>query len=184
MYDLGNTVVATQLNPAQNLGEIWVSYNVEFFKPILNTAPNSDLIPTALVSRGICTSGSPFGTVNVSTVGTLDLVVTGSGLQWTAQPQQTYSLEIAWYGPSSGGFTYPTINSLSGLVGNKIWFGRTSDNTTDTLAASPTSATFTYSAICNNLNPGLVGISFAGATIPASTWKTDIMVTAITQSIV
>lgn len=182
MYDLGNTVVATQLNPSQNLGEIWVSYNVEFFKPILNSAPNSDLIPSALVARSSTTSASPLGVVNVSTVGTLDLVVSATGLQWTAQPQQNYTLTIVWYGPG-GTFLYPTINSLSGLAGNKIWFGRTSDNTTDTLAPAPTSATFNFSSICTNLNPGLVGISFTTATIPGG-WKGDILVTAITQSIV
>lgn len=37
-YDLGNFQIATQGNPVQLLGELWVSYCIEFFKPELPVA--------------------------------------------------------------------------------------------------------------------------------------------------
>jgi hypothetical protein len=60
LYDLGNFQFATQVNPIQNLGELWVSYCVEFFKPILPTDVGGNVL-SAFTTRTTITNPTPFG---------------------------------------------------------------------------------------------------------------------------
>ncbi len=56
LYDLGNFQFATQSNPVAVLGELWVSYVVEFFKPIFNVATTDS--NSYLATNGSVTSSN------------------------------------------------------------------------------------------------------------------------------
>lgn len=94
-YDLGNFQFATQSNPTQVLGELWVSYCVEFLKPTL-PSDIGGVVESAHAYR-ISTSGAnPFGTIGVYIRGTMNLIMTGTTMSFDAQPQQTYLILINW----------------------------------------------------------------------------------------
>jgi hypothetical protein len=161
LYDLGNFQFATQANPVQDLGELWVSYCVEFFKPVLPSDVGGNVL-SAETNRSGVVIASPFGTTSNGFFGTLDMVATTDTLTWTGQPGNHYVIIVTWAGAGAlntmATFT-PTItglaitnsvNQLSPEIGTAS-FGRTS--------------TATYR--CSLLNPGLVSYKLAvTGTIP------------------
>ena len=154
LYDLGNFQFATQSNPIQDLGELWVSYCVEFFKPVLPSDVGGNVLSFE-TNRSSVTVPNPFGTVVSGAVGTLDVVVTNDTLSWTGQPGNHYVIAICWNsGPNFAVATYvPTVVGLS--ITNSI--NQISPNLT-TVGNSMTS-TVTYR--CSLLNPGTVSYKLA-----------------------
>ncbi len=84
VYDQGLFQFATQANPTQDLGELWVSYCVEFFKPVLSL--ENLLVPAQsfkAVRTGIATA-TPLGTGNsLISNGNLNVTITSSTLTIT-----------------------------------------------------------------------------------------------------
>lgn len=80
MYDHGNFQFATQSNPNQNLGELWVTYCIEFFKPTIDLANATTGAQAAHVVRAGVTSATPLGTSSSLQNGTLNLVFTSATL--------------------------------------------------------------------------------------------------------
>jgi len=64
-YDVGLTQIITQNNPSQVLGELWVSYVVEFLKPQLPSAIGSYSAASYSVYRSGIAAASPLGTASV-----------------------------------------------------------------------------------------------------------------------
>jgi hypothetical protein len=88
LYDLGQFQFATQNNPVQNLGELWVSYCVEFFKPIL---PAIGLDVGYSLYTNSASGAAPFGTGFVAGFGDLqDFAWTSTTIRWTALPGVKY----------------------------------------------------------------------------------------------
>jgi hypothetical protein len=89
LYDLGLFQLATQNNPAQNLGELWVSYCVEFFKPVIPITPGFDL--GYKLDRSGVTPAAPFGNTTVVGKGDLtDFLVDSTSIRWTGLPGTRY----------------------------------------------------------------------------------------------
>lgn len=110
LYDMGNFQFVSQNNPAQDLGELWVSYCVEFFKPTI-----SEEIDTVTASHHTfftgATTASPMGTVSFINVGNLLVTArTGTSMSFTAIAGQTYYVSYNWTGTGAGvAYTAPTL---------------------------------------------------------------------------
>jgi hypothetical protein len=77
-YDLGTFQLATQNNPVQNLGELWVTYCIEFYKPTLDI---SNLVTDSLGAHIVRTSVSatnPVGLIGAFQSGSLTATCTGT----------------------------------------------------------------------------------------------------------
>ena len=162
LYDLGSFQFATQVNPIQNLGELWVSYCVEFFKPILPGDVGGNVL-SAVNNRGSVTLAAPFGTVSNGFFGDLDLVVTGTTATWTAQPGNLYELIVVW---STGVATMATFGppTLSGVsIVNPI------NQLSPEIGVASAAKTWSLVVRCTNLVPGSVTVTIGTVTggIPA-----------------
>jgi len=181
LYDLGTFQIATQGNPNQVLGELWVSYCVEFFKPLM-PATTGGSVAMGLVHRTNPTSGGPLGTIGVSFSGTMDLTYSSTQLSWTGYPGDNYVVDIAWSGTSSIPWSPPNVTPTN-LVGKNFWAGGTY------YAVSPaTGATTNYASqqlcyTCNASTPGTVTLAFTGGAYPTNSTDVTIMVSAIDSSL-
>lgn len=102
LYDYGKTQIITQNNPAQVLGELWVSYCVEFFKPCLSVSNDVIVADGFLAFRTAGTTGSPLGSIGVRTSGSLSTVVTSSTITVTnAVIGVRYEILVSWQGATS-----------------------------------------------------------------------------------
>jgi len=101
-YDYGLTQFITQNNPSGNLGELWVSYTVEFFKPILSFENNYVSAASMHLSRSACTGPSPFGTINVGGYGTISFIPATDRFTMTNLIVGTYyELLVIWTAATS-----------------------------------------------------------------------------------
>lgn len=125
IYDLGNFQLATQGNPNQLIGELWVTYCVEFMKPVLPVSnPTGDYVH---ILRANTSGTSIFGTIQVQIYSNpLNIVLTGNTLTIPAGwPSDAYKLEIFHNGTAAviGGVYTPTVangNLVPGWSGNSF----------------------------------------------------------------
>lgn len=177
LYDLGKFQFASQTNPVQNLGELWVSYCVEFFKPILPVDVGGNVL-SSLNSRGSISAGSPFGTIQFGLSGDLVVFVSPTTISFPAQPGNLYLLNISWVGSVAGAFALPIV-TLTGLTRLSLY-----ENKTTGVERAPNPAVVTTDAVYVNTlradidNPQLVSLSFgATGTYPTGTTYCTVQVT-------
>jgi len=117
LYDMGLTQLASQGNPTQLIGELWVSYCVEFFKPALPEDIGIDALSQS-VTRTVFTNGNPLGTQADISVGDLPgVTVTGTGIFFdTSVPDGTYQLSVIWSADVALAVTVPTFTLTAGLT--------------------------------------------------------------------
>lgn len=120
-YDLGLFQFATQANPTQNLGELWCTYTIEFFKPIITYPMGS------LHYVGTSTSKTnPLGTLYQMS-GQLSWKATGSTI--TARevsPGRNYLVSLLY---NNGGVNYynlPTLTLTGATFINEMQVGGSS----------------------------------------------------------
>jgi len=114
MYDHGNFQFATSSNPVQNLGELWVTYCVEFYKPTIDLANGTTGAMAAHVVRSNVTPTTPVGTATLFSAGSLSLTLTPTIITITnATVGVVYNINTIF------SCTVPTTNSLAvpGVVG-------------------------------------------------------------------
>ena len=113
--DLGNFQVATQANPNQNLGELWVTYCVEFFKPI-TPEDVGGLVQASTITRNTgISSATPLGLIQASNYGTLGVTTSGTNITWNTQVGNAYIVTVFWDGPAVSYTATPSI-SFSNLA--------------------------------------------------------------------
>lgn len=83
LYDYGKFQFATQGNPIAVIGELWISYSIEFFKPILTPDLASDAVAAHLRGATVSTSN----TLGVAAIKTGNLAMTYSTTSATFQTQ-------------------------------------------------------------------------------------------------
>lgn len=172
LYDLGNFQFATQANPVQDLGELWVSYCVEFFKPVLPSDVGGNIL-SAETNRTTATLANPLGSVVSGAFGTLDMTVTTDTISWTGQPGNKYFVAIVW---NTGAATMAITKTLTGLT---LLNSLNQDSPEGGVLSSSHTTSATYR--CNLLNPGVSSIKIAVAgTIPP---LVSILVTEVSSSI-
>jgi hypothetical protein len=182
--DLGNFQFATQGNPTQLLGELWCSYNIEFFKPLLPNDVGGNVQSQSITRSGIA-GAAPFGTIGVVSTGDLaDFVITTTSLSWTAQPDNLYSVSISYSGTVAAAISNPTVAVSNGVLTPAFY------NDTGTFTQSPNNgiiaqaATWVYMVKCTATSPSTVTLTLGGGgTYPAGTVSLDILITQVSDNI-
>jgi len=180
LYDYGNTQVITQTNPTINLGELWVTYCVEFFKPTLSLE-NSVLESAQFHSYRVGTSAaSPLGTAQVTYSGSLVAAVAGNSISVSnATPGAKYLLTLTISG-SVAATTAIVIPTLVGCVASAILNNGAaySVNTTGTLC------TFSTEQVCVLCTASTMTFNFAaGSVLPTGSTSCEIYLTVVDPSI-
>lgn len=159
LYDLGAFQFASQSNPVQNLGELWVTYSVELFKPVLPADVGGNVLSSFML-RDLGTGASPLGTIQRSITGDLSISATPTVLTWFAQPGNAYIVSIIWVGAASGvtvpGATLTGLRFSSNLQGNS-----SNPIGIPNAAVVSTNAAFEAVVVCNALVPTNVTMTFA-----------------------
>lgn len=181
-YDHGNFQFATQGNPAQLLGELYVSYCVEFFKPVLPSSQDFFEARSLRYFRSGVTALLPFGSATTATSGQLTSTITSTGLTMTnLTPGAVYCAEIAWHGTVASAFAAPTFSIAGGsgtFVNTPGFEGDTATNTTTT----PAGLSATNASYIVHFRPVgtimLLGVGTTG-TYPGGTVTVDIYVSIL-----
>lgn len=176
-YDLGLFQFATQANPTQALGELWVSYCVEFLKPTL-PSDIGGVVQSGHVYRNTTSAANPFGTIGVFVRGTLSMTVTGTAFTFTAAPAQLYQLSINW---TSGGAAAVAAGTLT--YTNAVVINAYNDNTVSVVTqpqAGTVSVNMTYIVVvrCTALVPTVITVAASAFTVPTNAGL-DIVVTEL-----
>jgi len=185
LYDLGNFQFATQANPVQDLGELWVSYCIEFFKPIMPVL-EADAGPAFHAARTITSSLAPFGSVGLYTNGSLNVLVTGTSVTIIgAQPGVNYFIDVIWNIGSvvTVAYGFLTLSNASITPGGQLFF----DNSSLSSVTIPTTTTVTTNGnfqvvITSTLSvQGNIGFSLGTGTYP--TGPVDIYVITLDPTV-
>lgn len=183
MYDLGNVQVATQGNPAQLLGELWISYCVEFFKPRMPTSVGGE-VDSVELRRTNFSAPSPFGLIGLGKTGGLPASISPTVLTWTAQPGNKYMVQLTWVGSVAALVTAATLTTtglkaLSAFPngGGGLW---SPPNGTSSITFS---GQFSYE--CTLVAPGEVTVTMAaGAVLPTGSLDFTALVTTLDAALV
>jgi len=112
-YDMANFQIATQGFQAAsvNIGELWVTYLIEFLKPQVPFCIGGT-VSTERLTRSHTTNAAPLGLIGVSATGNLNVVANSTTIFVSGvQPQQIYRVEIAWACTSALAWTHPTLSA-------------------------------------------------------------------------
>jgi hypothetical protein len=186
LYDLGNFQFATQQNPAQDLGELWVTYCVEFSKPILPSDVGGD-VQSLFAERSVVSSAVPFGNIQTGIVG--DMIggsLTGTTLSWYGQPGNIYVMTTSWIGTTAAVATFPNGSSF-GVLPYNVGTARAQNyvNAPQIGLTGTLSMTQIMYWKCNLPNPGICTVTYNGSGVfPSGTTTCQVMLTQISTSIV
>lgn len=170
--DLGLMQVGTQSNPSGvSLGELWVSYCVEFFKPILPSDVGG-AVSSGQVDRSTVTAATnPFGAATKSSKSTIGLAVSGTTISFLAQPGNFYGVTICWSGTIA---TAASVHPVISATANCSFVGYYDGGATSFVAPSSAITTgMTFDAVlnCTSTGPstiiltaGLAGVLPTGTT--------------------
>lgn len=186
LYDLGITQAAcVGMQAASGVcGEIWCSYEVEFFKPHYIGGIGAQLLTDKFQMSGTIGNTNPVGTTTVAQAGSnLGCTITTSGtvIQFPANiVDGDYLVHVDWKG-SSTACAYPTITynncSHSAALG---FFGDTSS----TMTLSGVTTTILPFDTIVTITGSNANIAFGNnGTLPASITSGDIIVTQINGDI-
>lgn len=179
LYDHGNTQIITQNNPVQALGELWVSYCVEFFKPKLGFTSGA---ASSSTSRSLVTTTNPLGTIQLGVGGTLPITfISGTTIQYSGLvvgKHYIYTMLVTSGNTATTAFA--TLTSITGGTAiNLLANGALSVIESTGTLASESSSTRTFTA-----TSPVVTFTFQAATgtYPASS-NIDIKLTALDDSV-
>jgi len=121
-YDLGVTTIATQgmQTANENVGELWVTYEVELRKPIaLGLLSSLSAYGTGGATAGIVAASTPFGTNFAVTAGSAITSATGKTITFARGLQGGFALVVNYAGASLtsiAGLNFSSVNCSFGNV--------------------------------------------------------------------
>jgi hypothetical protein len=193
LYDMGVFQIATlgcQALSAQ-LGELWVSYEIELYKPILGSATAGLDVPTDKFQLTGPLPAAPLGSAQKQTVSTNAIGGTCTSTTYTFPDfvnQGTYLFLFRSAG-SAVAITLPTITPTAGSTTPLFW-STTSGNAMGSIGGAP--ATGVSSALASQaffVNISSIAITpvvitwSTGASIPTGTTYGDLIVTQVNSSV-
>jgi len=111
LYDQGLFQFATQANPVIDLGELWVTYCVEFFKPLLVPGVDNQGLHTY---RGAADNAHPLGLVSNIQTGNIVASIAPTVIAFTGLvPGNQYYIDISWYAGAAA-WTPPGLGITGG----------------------------------------------------------------------
>lgn len=177
LYDLGDFTIASIGQQAQNvnLGELWVTYEIELLKPklILGEFGDDLLYAHYYASSGITTSAY-FGTTPLPTASTNFFVtLTGTTITFPANiTEGNYLINYSVIG-SLGSPVGPTIAVTSGCTALKIY-----NNGANYQASQTASGNFVSQAYIT-ITAGSAVCTLSSGTMPSSVTYMDLVITQI-----
>jgi len=167
LYDLGNVDILLCNNPSTNaVGELWVSYEIEFFKPVQST---TKIAGYAHYTAGNYSDASPFQAGTTSVRDTIGLSFSNNAIIFPQNFTGTIMIHLTCFGTSttvttgtmtpSGGFA---TNSIILLAGGG--FGASISN------GGSTTTTYSQTSSWNVENPvgRIPTITLTGYTFPTT----------------
>lgn len=183
--DLGNFQFASQGNPTQLLGELWCSYTIEFFKPLLPNDVGGN-VQSISTTRGGVTNVLPTGTVIINQSGDLaGFSLVADTLSFIGQPGNKYIIASCWGNIASPdiAITYPTL-TFTNCVGVNSFFTDTQASTQSPLSARLTNLmNFNQVIACTATSPGLMTIKYSNTGIYPANSQLDLLVTQLSDDI-
>lgn len=169
-YDLGNFQLATTGFQGTNvvIGELWVTYVVEFFKPQIPSTPGGYTLTRHLYRTG-CNTANPFGTVSSIAVGGLSLGISGQTVTLNSvDPGAQFLVSCIWQGGSlTNSLSIPTPGNNTGL---KQYFSNDTSTGAATGVGIAGSSACTLHFIVYNASavPAPISFTLTGATVNPS----------------
>lgn len=188
LYDQGIFQFASNGNPVQLMGELWVSYCVEFLKPILPVTPGGPVGTSALIRTGI-TAANPLGLIQTSNLGTLSATCTGTVLSFMSDPAAYYMITCTWRGDTAGVFKPPGISFVGPPTAGWVAFSNNAGGHTLTTqlapfpATSSTNGVFEFAVTNTTSTPAVIAITFDGTGVfPTVNTALDIWIMQVDNS--
>lgn len=119
LYDLGLFQLATVgMQAAAVIGELWVTYDIEFFKPILQPNGGQSLVDHWTLNSNIVATTSPFGTQQTSRVNALGGTLSNNNTYSLPSDVKVGDTFITMYrvAGTSAAWTLPTCTLSAGLT--------------------------------------------------------------------
>jgi len=197
-YDLGKLQVATQgcQTNSQQLGEIWITYDIAFYKPVLGGIGSGNSIPTDHFQLTAVASTTPLGTSQVQVVGegALGGVCNGATGTIYSFPNRvvsgTYFVMLTAAGTAAA-YTAPTLVSNFNYSVLQVWSttaGPDAKTVVGAPAAGVSSATIVHAFIIEfsaNIPTVPVQITWGAAgSLPTGTCNGDLIVTQVNSNLV
>jgi hypothetical protein len=184
LYDHETFQLATAANPIQNLGELWVSYCVEFFKPVLPAVGALPGIGFKTTRTGY-TNAVPLGTTVFNSNGGLAVTVTGTTIVVrNAEVGVRYKVDILWNGVAATAFGPPAITYTNAVLA-RVFNGSITDYVPYPPVATVTSAgELNFCFTSSLVSPGDLTATLGAALLPTGGGAVDIFVTQLDPSII
>jgi hypothetical protein len=189
-YDWGNFQLATVgMQAAATIGELWVSYEIEFLKPRIASGGSWPGDFTRINNGPYTQAADVLGSIQTNPIGNLGVTITAgaSGFQRIFFPNTIsagrFLITVRWLGNVAAAITRP-VDTLVNLTPNRAWQLSTQSEVqspTDTVS----SITLTYMTMVtvNGYSDTGSYIEFGAAgTLPSTPTHVDIIVVALPLS--
>jgi len=186
-YDLGTFQLATVgMQAASTIGELWVTYDIEFFKPRVAPSAGPSAGYFAKFSLGPYTNTNSLGSIQTARIGQLPISIVANGAGWDSiqfDPSISsgkFLITVRWTGSvavvvagtaSTTNLTAPAVGEF-GLGGTSAFF---------TPDAGPTVAQWQYTRITTITGYNAAGsrLIFSAMTLPTTAVAVDVLVMQI-----
>lgn len=186
LYDLGNFQFATASNPVQDLGELWVSYCVEFFKPIQASVTDVPGVGEH-TRRSAVTAANPLGTGITFQNGGETVTFQSDRVIITNAPVGiNYKIDYFWGGTASA-FTFPGAALGSNTSTVNLFNNGTSPSQTSPSVAATVTQFAEHSIVITNSSTIPADIShilLPGGAFPTGSAYVEIWVTQLDPAII
>lgn len=189
-YDWGNFQIATVgMQAAATIGELWVSYDIEFLKPRIASGGSWPGDFTIINNGPYDASSDVLGTIQTSPKGNLGITIAAgpSGWQSIFFPNSItagrFLITIRWLGNTTDTIVHPTV-LFSNLTARPLFeFGAISIAEVPETGAVARASSLVIQATVDGYNYDGSSILFVdNGTLPASATNVDIIVVALPLS--
>lgn len=191
LYDLGQFFLATQGNQSdgQTLGELWISYDILLYKPLLGgdagvSPPVSGAVSHFRLNNSVQNGGCFTGAV--ANRNDMSLVITDNSILWPANTPGVFKVDASYY-RGFGAYPVQIATNPSGLpVAQPPVFNNNTTNEVSTTVLSTVSVSensYFYTIPQSDVAVMLV-FNAGGTTASGSQWQTgDLFVTQMPSNI-
>jgi hypothetical protein len=185
-FDMGNFNIATNgfQGTSVNVGELWVTYLVEFFKPVL-PATIGGTVDSYHALRTVVTNAGPFGTMTAKSTGNISVSFTTTALTVSAYPGNQYLITLFWMGGSAA-VSVPVFTYTSGCTQLTYLGVNATPDSTGYQQSPPNGTTSTalsfQTVVTATANTFVITLGGAG-TLPTSTNGLEVFITTIDNTI-
>ncbi len=176
--DLGLLQLGTQSNPAGiALGELWVSYCVEFFKPILPIDVGGTVASGQSDKTVVTAATNPLGAATRFLKSTNGLAVSGTTITFNGEPGNYYGVTVLWAGTIA---TTASVHPIFSTTGNCAFVGYYDGGASSFVAPSSaitTGMSFDTVLLCTATSPAVISLTagLAGQ-LPTGTTSCQVIV--------